>query len=57
MITQDAMYHRNCLTKLYKKASAKQLEGQYTDGERKIHGMAFGAVMAFIEGSLNNADE
>ena len=57
MITQDAMYHRNCLTKLYKEASAKQLEGQYTDGERKIHGMAFGAVVAFIEGSLNNADE
>ena len=57
MIAQDAMYHRNCLTKLYKKASAKQLEGQYTDDERKIHSMAFGAVVAFIEESLNNADE
>ena len=45
------------LTKLYKKASAKQLEGQYTNDERKIRGMAFGAVVAFIEESLNNADE
>ena len=45
------------LTKLYQKASAKQLDGQYTDDERKIHGMAFGTVVAFIEESLNNADE
>ena len=42
---------------IHKKASAKQLEGQYTNGEQKIHGVAFSAVVAFIEESLNNADE
>ena len=57
MIAQDAMYHHNCLTKLYEKASAKQLEGQYTKDKQKIHGIAFGAVVAFIEESLDNADE
>ena len=31
MIAQDAMYHHNFLTKLYKKASVKQLVGKYTD--------------------------
>ena len=30
---QDAMYHWNCLTNLYNKASAKQLEAHYTDKE------------------------
>ena len=51
MIAQDAMYHQNCLTSLYKKALAKQLEGQYTGDKRKLRGMVFGSVVAFIEES------
>ena len=49
LIAQDAMYHRLCLAKLYKNASKLQLEGHYTDNERKLHGIAFGEVVSFIE--------
>ena len=39
MIAQHAMYHKVCLSNFYRKASAKQLEGHYTDEERKLHGL------------------
>ena len=49
MIAHDAIYHKVCLSSFYRKASAKQLEGNYTDEERKLHGIVFGKVVAFIE--------
>ena len=55
MIAQDAMYHKACLSKLHQKASAKQLEGHYSGEERKLHGIAFGQVDAFIEETVTNA--
>ena len=55
MIAQDAMYHKACLSNLYRKASAKQLEGHYTDEERKLRGIASGQVVAFIEETVTNA--
>ena len=36
MITQDAKYHRNSLSKLYSSAVNKQLEGNFSDHERKL---------------------
>ena len=50
MIAQDAMYHRNCLTDLYKKANAAQLDGNYSDSERQIHGIALSEVVTYIDG-------
>ena len=40
VIAQDTMYHRNCLTDLYKKAVG-QLDGNYSDSEKQLHGIAF----------------
>ena len=49
MIAQDAMHHRNCLTDLYKKANAAQLDGNYSDSKRQLHGIAFSEVVTYIE--------
>ena len=49
MIAQDAMYHRNCLTDLYKKANAVQLDGNYSDFQRQLHGIAFSEVVTYID--------
>ena len=49
MIAQDAMYHRNCLTDLYKKANAAQLDAKYSDSKRHLHGKAFSEVVTYIE--------
>ena len=35
LIAKDAMYHRVCLSNLYRKASSAQLEGHFNDHERK----------------------
>ena len=55
MIAQHAMYHKVCLSNFYQKASAKQLEGHYTDEERKLHDTEFGQVVTFIEETVTNA--
>ena len=55
MIAQDAMYHKTCFSNFYLKASAKQLEGHYMDGECKLYGIAFDQVVAFIEETVTNA--
>ena len=52
LIAQDAMYHKVCLSNLYRSASYKQLEGNFSDYEKKLQGIAFGEVVAFIEESL-----
>ena len=57
MIAQDAKYHRICLSKLYQSAGNKQLEGNFSDRERKLRGVAFGEVVAFIEETLLTATE
>ena len=49
MIAQDAMYHRNCLTDLYKKANAVQLDGNYSDSKRQLYGIAFSEVVTYID--------
>ena len=55
MIVQDALYHKICLTSLYRKASNKQLGGHYSEKQRKLAGIAFGEVVAFIEETLLTA--
>ena len=57
MIAQDALYHRNCLLDLCYKASCAQLEGHYTDEERKRHGIAFGEVVSFMKETIDNSAE
>ena len=57
LIAQDAMYHKVCLSNLYRSASYKQLEGNFSDYERKLQGIAFGEVVAFIEESLMASTE
>ena len=49
MITQDAMYHDNCLTELYRAANAKQLKGHYTNSERQLHGITLSEIISFTE--------
>ena len=56
MIAQDATYHRACLTNLYKKASKAQVgDGDISDDERKIHGIAFAELISLIEERVENA--
>ena len=57
MIVQDAMYHKACLSNFYRKVSAKQLEGYYIDHKKKIHRIAFGEVVPFIEEAVMNATD
>lgn len=52
MIAQDALYHKICLINLYRKASNKQLVGHYSEKQRKLAGIAFGEVVAYIEETL-----
>ena len=57
LIAQDAKCNCYCLTNIYRKASNIQLEGHFTNDERKLHGIAFGRVISFIEEALfNTAD-
>ena len=59
MHAQDALYHRNCLTSLYKKAEHIQQLGDmnYTDEERKLHGIAFAEIVSYIEEQIAGATE
>ena len=57
MTGQDAEYHRNCLSKLYQSAANKQLEGNFSDYEKILRGVAFGEVVVFIEETLLTASE
>ena len=57
MIVQDAMYHKACLSNFYRKVSVKQLEGYYIDHKKKIHRIAFGEVVPFIEEAVMNATD
>ena len=57
LIAQDVMYHKVCLSNLYRSASYKQQEGNFSDYERKLQGIAFGEVIAFIEESLMASTE
>ena len=57
MIAQDAMYQRNCLTDLYKKANVAQLDGSCSDTERQIHGMALSEVLTHINKMTMQASE
>ena len=57
LIAQDVMYHKVFLSNLYQSASYKQLEGNFSDYERKFQGIAFGEVVAFIEESFMASTE
>ena len=57
LIAQDAMYHKVCLSNLYRSASYKQLEGNFSDYERKLQRITFGEVVAFIEESFMASTE
>ena len=57
LIAQNTMYHCVCLNKLYKTASSLQLDGHFTDRERKLHGIAFGEIISFIEEIVINATD
>ena len=49
LIAQEAMYHKVCLSNLYRSISYKQLEGNFSDYERKLQRIDSGEVVAFIE--------
>ena len=57
LIAQDDMRHSVCLNKLYKTASSWQLDGHFTDRERKLHGIAFCEVVSLIEEIVMNATD
>ena len=43
------MHHDNCLRELYRTANTKQLEGDYPDSGKQLHGIALSEVTYFIE--------
>ena len=55
LIAQHAKYHHYCLTNLYRKASNIQIEGHFTNDRRKLHSIALGRVISFIDEALLNA--
>ena len=57
LIAQDAKYHRYCLTNLHRKVSNIQVEGHFTNDERKLHGIDFGRAISFIEEALLNTTD
>ena len=56
MIAQEAKYHAACLANLYKKADRIQLGLSYSDDQMQAHGLAFAAVVSFIEEEIESAD-
>ena len=57
MIAQDAMYHKTCILDLYRKANTTQLQGNYTDSERRLHRIALSDLVAYIQESIISAEE
>ena len=51
------MYHRVCLNKLYKTEFSLQLDVHFTEREKKLHGIALGEVVSFIEEIVMNATD
>lgn len=49
MTAQDIVYHRKCLTGLYKKVNAAQLNGCYNKEKCQLHGLAFSQRVAFLK--------
>ena len=49
MIARGVVYHRNCLTNMYKNANAAQLDRNYSDSKRQLYGIAFSEVVTYIE--------
>ena len=57
MIAQDAVYHKACVSNLYRTGSNKHLGGYFSDEQRKLSGIAFGEVVTFIQETLSTSTD
>ena len=57
MVNQEAKYHNNCLTDLYKRANTAQLDGSFTESERQLHGIAFSELVTYIEEMVTHSSD
>ena len=55
MISQEAKYHATCLVELYRRAARIQSGSNYSDDAQQKHGLAFAAVVSFIETNIEVA--
>ena len=49
MISQDAVYHKNCLVALYNRAKRSHHEATQENAERQYQGIALGELVSYIE--------
>ena len=57
MIAQDAVYHINCLSTLYRKAEKAHLMDETDNTERQLHGIALAELVLYIDETRDNKDE
>ena len=57
MIAQDAVYHINCLSTLYRKAEKAHLMDETDNTERQLHGIALAELVSYIDETRDNKDE
>ena len=57
LCAQDALYHSECLCKLYRDANNSRIGAVTNDRNRKYHGLAFSKVLAFIDEMLLSSED
>ena len=58
MIAHNVVYHGPCLSNLYKKAAKAPLgDEDYSNEERKLHGIAFSQLISYMEDQIVNASD
>lgn len=57
MCAQDALYHSDCLCKLYREATRARMGEDINDNDRKLHGLAFSKVLSYIDETLLASNE
>ena len=57
MCAQDAVYHSECICKLYRDANKVRFGADTNEENRKLHGLAFSKVISFINEKLYSSKE
>ena len=57
MCAQDALYHSECICKLYRDAHKARFGTETSEKERKLHGLAFSKVISFIDEQMYSTEE
>ena len=57
MCAQDALYHKECICKLYRDANKARFGMELNEEDRMLQGLAFSKVVSFIDEKLFSSGE